>query len=63
MTARLTLSEGYYYLGVKNIINKNNLLNSYTIRYLNILQNSTFLMTYWRLESKQIHKIYRNKSS
>jgi len=52
MIAKLSLSEGYYYLGVKNIINKDNFANSYTIRYLNIEQNNPLLMTYWRLESK-----------
>lgn len=47
--AKLSVSEGYYYLGVKNNINMNEFLNIYTIRFQNLGKNQALLANTWHL--------------
>jgi|LakMenEpi03Aug12_release.lakeMendotaPanAssembly.Ray.scaffolds.fasta_scaffold1594436_1 hypothetical protein len=48
--AKLSVQEGYYYLGVKNNIYLNEFLNIYTIRFQNLGPNQNLLANTWHLK-------------
>jgi len=45
--AKLSVNEGYFYFGVKNVIYLNELLNAYTIRFQNMGSFDKLLANTW----------------
>jgi len=58
--AKLSVAEGYYYLGVKNLIYLNEYLNAYTVRFQDMGNDDKLLANTWALKSNKIVKIYKD---
>jgi hypothetical protein len=59
--AKLSVKEGYYYLGVKNNIYINEFYNIYSLKFRDLGDDDIILAKLWYLKDNQIAKIYQKE--